>query len=283
MKKMFVAILIAFISFSAIPAFAQKDSIKIDYAYAGMLSNVNFPTEKFPAIEKGVSVRVGGGATWIASKHFQVQSWTVFDYDGMSTAKGIMFAGIIKPVKKITIAFGNIPSLSATVRPVPCTAAGHFETWTHSQLTGVLPGAWMKFSFGKKNDVATGVAYNHDKMEIHGRLKIGSWTTVGYWNANQKNWAVSTGFDFSRFSLRMVQTDSVFAFFESYTVWDKYHISLYFDGGDGYKNGVAQSLREEFGVLKSFEKPEGTPFSGLFGLGYANELKAVRCYLHIFL
>ncbi len=280
MKKiMFFAILIAFISLST---FAQnKDSVKIDYAYAGILSNADFTTtNKFPSVSKGISLRVGGGATWFASKYFQVQSWSFFDYDGVSVSKGLMFAGIIKPVKKITVAFGNIPSLSATVRPVPPTAAGHFETWTHAQLTGVLPGAWMKFSFGKKSDVATGIAYHLGEAEIHGRLKIGRWTTVGYWNNNQENWAVSTGFDGLKSSFRFIKTDSLNALFSSVGFCDKYQLSIYCDVGSDNKGNL---LRGEIGFLKSFEKSKNTPFSGLLGIGYADELKAVRCYLHLFL
>lgn len=256
-------------------AIAQTDSTRIvvDYRYVGILASGNGYTESF-RIEPGASVRVGGGLSYYPHKTIRIQSWGFADYNGETFSKNIMFGVHYLPGKNVAVSLGNIPTLTAGMRPVPATAWGHFEPWTSAQLPGTAPGFTMKYSFGG-SDIGLGAYYRLRNPEFHGRMKIGSILAVGYYNVSN-TWGASVGILRDKFTLKAMVTDSLAGVLTIISLYHKEEISMYLDAGMN-RNHV---VRAELGVFKSFERK---PFGGLVGVGYSYEIRAVKGYLFFYL
>ncbi len=254
---------------------AQTDSTRvvIDYRYVGILASGNFYTDSF-RIEPGASVRVGGGLSYYPHKTIRIQSWGFADYNGKTLTKNIMFGVHYLPSKNVNLSLGNIPTLTAGMRPTPPTAWGHFEPWTSAQLPGTAPGFTMKYSFSG-SDIGLGAYYRLRNLEFHGRMKIGSMLAVGYYNVSN-TWGASVGILRDKFTLKAMVTDSLAGVLTIVSLYHKEEISMYLDAGMNRD----QVVRAEIGVFKSFEKK---PFGGLIGIGYSYEIRAVKCYLFLYL
>ncbi|MBP9821556.1 MAG: hypothetical protein KBC98_01585 [Candidatus Pacebacteria bacterium] len=283
MKK-FIGIMIACLGI-IFSTHAQTDSVKkfqMDYHYAGLLVNGNFSTQKW-GVNPGASVRVGGGASYYPNKKVRIQSWAFADYDGTALARNIMFGVHYTPFKGFIVSVGQIPSLTATMRPVPATAWGHFEPWTSAQLTGLAPGVTVRYSF-KKNDVGIGGCYRLKHPEVHGRVKLGSLLMVGYYNQSGR-WGASAGITRDKFSLKVIMTDSLYGALSVITLYGKENLFAYIDMGANKKifsNGETEKaiVRAECGIFWSFDKK---PLGGLIGIGYSHEIRAVKTYFFFYL
>lgn len=253
--------------------YAQKsDSVSIDYRYIGILGNPNYHTDSFYNSNYG-SFRLGGGVTWHTSKSFKVSSWVAFEYatDKKIFSK-VMFAVKYKP-RKTEISLGNIPSMTANIRPLPPTMWGHFEPWTSAQIPGVLSGAHLKY-FGNNFETGVGCYYiNPTTFQYQAKLKIKKITLAGYYQ-NEKRYGGAMWYQNKNMQVKAIATDSLYGYWSSIKLSDSKKIYCYYDLGLNHKKIV----RGEVGFTKLFDIK---PVSGLFGFGYSYEAKMFKGYFLI--
>ena len=74
------------------------------------------------------------------------------------------------------------------------------------------------------------------------------------------------------YSIRAIATDSLYGLLTSIPLSAKHKLGTYLDAGMNRE----EIVRAELGFLKFFEEK---PFSGLIGIGYSYEIRAIKCYL----
>lgn len=241
--------------------------------YAGVLSGTAFSVDSLHA-GGFTNVRIGAMGNYSPTKWLGFTTRALYQSDGNGSFHGATFNVDLKPVESLHFRVGSQASLSCLQRPDPISGAGQFETWTESQIPGPALGADLRWSF-ENGDIGAGV-YNRDGLEYQGRVSYknitvsGSYNESGHWST-QASWASDAVYT------ALVVQDTVVA---NILVVNIGSFSIYNDIGYYHKSETLP--RWECGLLYNFAH-EKYPASGLFGLGYAHESKAVMGYLFLHL
>lgn len=278
MKKSPPRMVIMIITFLVICIFAGKckaqDSIQIDNYYVGLLTNTDF--KNVSSAKTTADLRIGAGATWWISKSFQVKAWDALDVTKDEIYSLGMFRLQYQISPKFVFSVGKIPTMCAEIRPLPPTANGHFEAWSYAILPGTKPGAKFAFSPNKNSRIGISVTRTtNDKTEydLGGNYKSFS---GGAYFISEKRYGGTFGIDKSKFTTRVFLNDSIYALYVWVSLNNK-GLSIYLDAGTDCSWKI---LRGEIGLIKSFKAKY---FAGLIGAGYADEQKAFKTYLFVYI
>lgn len=243
--------------------------------YVGILSGTSFSVDSL-SMGGFTNVRIGAMGNYSPTKWLGFTTRAFFQGDGNGSFHGTTFNVDLKPIESLSFRIGSVATLNCLQRPDLISGAGQFETWTESQIPGPALGADVRWSFDG-GDIGAGV-YDRDGVEYQGRVSYkklaisGSYNESGHWST-QASW---TG-DILYFTL--VVQDTVIA---NISVVNIGSFSIYNDIGFYYQNDDNTMPRWECGLLYNFTHKK-YPASGLFGLGYAHESKAVMGYLFLHL
>lgn len=269
---------------------ADDSSLVINNVYLGILNSINFSTEEM-TFTAPYNLQAAAMVTWHASKWADFKTFAVYNRANNTDAVNNQFYVNLHH-KNWSLDFGKMATPATEIRPLPPTAAGHFETWTESQMPGSALGvkAGYKTNFGS---IKVGVASRNKKAEFSAHLatKIGSHEihAVGAIGGTQKtNYLVGLTHKYNRlyqvavfkqaFNKESLSNEQIAGYFVNYEISKKAKFAFYLDAG--YNLTTKKSPRFESGIMKNFESKI---FKGLIALGYSEEVQAVKGYIFVHL
>lgn len=145
----------------------DDSSVVINNIYLGVLNSVNFSTEEM-TFTAPYNLQAAAMVTWHASKWADIKTFAVYNRANNSDAVNNQFYVNLHH-KNWSLELGKMAAPATEIRPLPPTAAGHFETWTESQMPGSALGTKVgyKTSFGS---IKVGVAARNKKAEFSAHL-----------------------------------------------------------------------------------------------------------------
>jgi len=258
---------------------SEDSSFVVNNVYAGLLNTTSFSTQEL-SMESNYNFRVGAQATWQALPWLKAKGFAVYDRNaGTDKTINSFSLKIHSAGEKLSLEFGQIPTLSSESRPLPPSADGQFETWGQSTLPGIALGAKATV---KLNDMVFGVDANvrNDKPEYH--LKIASSSLImtscySVWNERiQVAGVYNSGSIYSLNVFENIGKSNLFANSTNFPVSKKNGIFFYSDFG--WQIDQNKIIRWELGLFKTFQ---AGPIKGLFALSYVLEKKGVNAYFFI--
>ena len=267
--SLFFTIIITLVSSFSAAQTQPKDSITIG-TYIGFQGTVDsYPDHT----EKDISFRAGGFANWFITNNFIASSWGFLDFNGESTVENMMFGVNYKPNRNLKFSIGHIPTVSATIRPIPISVDGHFESWTTDKLPGLAPGVSAIYSDSSVT-AGVGLSYRYEHSEIHGRISTLNTSIVGYYNSDKKHWGIGAEYLHGPICLQGVVNETLYSSLVSIRMHKDLGIGAYAVGGiDRETSGW---MKKEIGLTKGLSKG---PFQGILGMGYELKKKALRMYI----
>ncbi len=137
--------------FVVLPGYAQMENIKltesttINRVYAGLKSNLVFPTDTLQVIPLA-SLRVGTLLTQRLSNTFLIESQAFVQVANYAPVLSVpTFELIAKLSDKVQIRAGQLITPTTTLRPNPTTWQSQVETYAQSRITGPRPGANIRY------------------------------------------------------------------------------------------------------------------------------------------
>ncbi len=267
---------------------SKDSSLMVNAVYVGALSTTGFSIDSINA-NTSIGICVGGMATWKITKTLNINSFVVLQSSFSKTGEThtIDALGISKfelkftPNKHWRVQLGNIPTLSTEQRPLPHTSTGQFETWTESNIPGIAPGVKAAYAFGSgthHGEFGAGVAMRHGAPEFHGKFAAGPFTVSGYYSTRDSSYGNAVTYKSKRvYDVFVYKQNNILANVLVFNITDA--LAAYADMG--YSFASKTLVRGEWGVTKGFQT--GKNVSGLFGLGYCQELRMVKdiFFIHI--
>lgn len=252
----------------------DDSTLVLDRVYAGILGANNFSIDS--VYRTGfVGFRVGASAKLRVTKAVSVISFIAEDITSAGNSiGGAGFLVRVQPDTNFYIAIGHGPQVSTFLqRQHPATAGGQFETFTHRAIPG--PGLGVRLvKTIKKIDLLAGVAMINGAPEYQlGISHAGLQASV--WLQGDSLWGTAITYESDRFKTILVVRDDLLANVTTFNLPNKY--ILYADAGMTTDDCVV--VRAEAGVLRTFKAK--SYIKGLFGLGYAYELRSVRGYIFV--
>jgi hypothetical protein len=172
------------------------------------------------------------------------------------------------------MAIGFGPQVSTFLqRPHPATAGGQFETFTHRAIPGPGPGIRLVKTIGKTSLLGSVAMIDDDPEYQVGVLFAGLRASV--WHRADSLWGTAVTYEHDRFKTILVVRDDLLACVTTVNLPNKYIV--YADAGMTTDHYTV--VRAEAGILRTFEAK--AYIKGLFGLGYAHELRSVRGYIFV--
>lgn len=284
MNKILVSIVIIIMVFSMsgysqiVNTYVTKDSsIVIDKVYAGILTGTTFSKDSLSALGS-TNVRTGAMGTYTMTKWLSVSSLAMLHIDGTLKTYSLEQAYLtIKPTKKLKLGLGSASTLPTEQRPHPLTDAGHFETWTETQIPGKALSGKVKYQVSKSFEVGAGIAVRKRSGEYSGRIRYKKIQLCAWYSEYNKKLGTALTIDIKPIS-------SVFVVKQDQIVADKLIVELPKDillySDMGYDLKSKKMLRGEWGILKTFDSQW---VKGLWGLGYNNEAQGINAYLFVHL
>lgn len=285
-NSVFVFLMIAAMGFSTqsfgqINSLYNGDSSIVASVYGGLLSSVNFSTDSLSAIS-AYDLRVGATADWNIADWATIKTFATYDRaDGEECALNAFSLKLYK--NNWDLEFGHTGTTASEIRPLPPTAAGHFETWTEAQMPGLAINAKVgyKTSFGK---IKVGVAARDRNPEysfhLSTKVKGNPFDIVGVLGGEKEsNYLVGATYKSKNtynviafkqcFNPETLIDEQITGYFLNYNLSEKGKLDLYLDAG--YNLTAEEIPRLEAGFIKNFESKL---IKGLIAIGYSDEIKA---------
>ncbi|HNX10848.1 MAG TPA: hypothetical protein PKI61_01790, partial [bacterium] len=173
MKKLIsIALLVVF----STAAFSQINDVKLDSnltinkIYVGILNTTAFNTEA-ATVTNNFSFRVGTMATWQTTKWMKVKAFATLDYsDGTATPINSFSVKFHNKKEGFGVELGYMATPATESRPLPPSAAGHFETFTEANIPGSALGIKTGVKIGKTTTLSAGVCARNKEAEYHLRF-----------------------------------------------------------------------------------------------------------------
>ncbi len=265
-KHLYSALLLVF---SVQLGYAQMENIKlsestvINRVYAGLKSNLIFPTDTLQVIPQA-TFRIGTLLTQRISNTFFVESQAFMQVSNFTPVVSIpTFELIAKLNDKVQIRAGQLITPTTTLRPNPTTWQSQVETYAQSRITGPRPGANIRYvdknlllEYGIHNQA--GLWANHMKVAYKKVWLAGYLLTNGDYFVATK--ITNSKVDFlANYSSALNETAT--SFFYNFTP----RYTLYTDLN--YKHETDKTDVARLGLRSYYEKTE-YHVRGFFGLEY---------------
>jgi hypothetical protein len=248
-------------------------SFVLDRVYAGILGANDFSIDSISR-NGFVGLRFGASGKLRVSRAVSVVSFIAEDVTTSGNSiGGSGFLVRLQPEKSWYVAIGHGPQVGTFLhRAHPASAGGQFETFTHRAIPGPGPGIRLVKSFGK-TDVLASTAVVDGSPEYHLGVAFGTLASNVWWREGL--WGSATTYKSKHSKTILVIRSDLWASTVTYNLPKSY--ILYTDVG--IETGSYRLVRAEAGILRTFEATSYV--KGLFGLGYAHELRSVRGYIFV--
>lgn len=266
----------AFSQIKNIPA-TKDSSVVIDNLYAGVLSWNETRLDSF-SVTARITVRIGAMSTARLAKDLSLNVFGVYETNGVTTPTVLaQYSLKYQPLKRWKILVGNMATPATEQRPLPPTSNGQFETWTMSQIPGLVPGIKTSYDFKNKITGAIGYALRKGFPEYH--VAVGSKslvTAIYYQSENDVIGFVNTIKTKKIYSLLVYQhckriaNTFVYSFGRSISLYNDY----------GYNISTNNLERLETGLFKSFD---ARIVSGLVSISFNAKTNSINTYLFVHL
>lgn len=253
---------------------SSDSSFVLDRVYAGVLGANDFSIDS--VYRTGfVGFRVGASAKLRVTKAVSLVSFIAEDVTNAGNSiGGTGFFVKLAPSPNFYIAVGQGPQVSTFLhRAHPASAGGQFETFTHRSIPGAAPGLRLVKTVGKTNLLGS-IAVVDGVPQYQVGVSFAS-VAVSAWRRADSLWGTAVTYQSKRTKTIVVVRDDLVASTFTLNLPNKY--ILYTDAG--ITTGDRRVVRAEAGFLRTFEADKYV--KGLFGLGYANELRSVRGYIFV--
>lgn len=273
-------VILAKATFAQIENFAvsSDNSVVIEGVYLGSLANINVNSDL--QHDAGHSLRLGLQGRFEINEMLSVRAYSV--YDRSSQDQVINNFALRAQQSNVFIEAGRTSTPATQMRPLPPTAAGHFETYTQSRLPGGSLGVKGGYIFQEDQAITIGVFERNSLPEYGVNLKLNDFQVAAAYGVAQERISLGASYQarnsFHFVSLIGDEEDTILASLLVLDAIPQHAVQLYCDAGYSFKQKDLPRL--EIGVLKNFESEV---LNGLFGLAWSYEIRSVKAYLFVHL